>query len=94
MHGAAGRTGSSPNGYTEARGHAISIVGSVVGVECDNVIGVSHTFAWTPDLLVWQREVGSTATVASTAAVPEPATLLMLISGGLAKYFRRRVALS
>jgi len=45
------------------------------------------------DFLTWQRQLGSgAATVAVTAAVPEPATLLLLVSAALAMSFRRCVA--
>ena len=46
------------------------------------------------DFLAWQRQFGSPATTAATAAVPEPETLLMLASGVLAMFFRRSVAVS
>jgi len=46
------------------------------------------------DFLIWQRQLGSDATVAVTAAVPEPATLLLLVSGVLAAFFGRRVVVS
>ena len=42
------------------------------------------------DFLAWQRELGSTAAV----AVPEPATLLVLVSGVLTMWFRPRAAVS
>ncbi|MBA3484328.1 MAG: pentapeptide repeat-containing protein [Pirellulales bacterium] len=41
------------------------------------------------DFLAWQRQVGSTTTVAATAAVPEPATLLLLLPGALTMFRRR-----
>jgi hypothetical protein len=43
------------------------------------------------DFLAWQRQLGSPA-IAATAAVPEPANLILLVSGVLAMLFRRRVA--
>jgi hypothetical protein len=46
------------------------------------------------DFLAWQRQLGSPAIVAATAAVPEPATLLLLVSGALATLFRHRDAVS
>ena len=42
------------------------------------------------DFLAWQRKLGSPAIVAATEAVPEPATLLLIVSGGLAMPLRRR----
>ena len=44
------------------------------------------------DFLVWQRQLDLPARVAATTDVPEPATLLRLVSGVLAILFRRRVA--
>jgi len=44
------------------------------------------------DFLTWQRQLGGAATVAATAAVPEPATLLLLVSGVLPMFIRRRDA--
>ena len=46
------------------------------------------------DYLVWQRQLGSTSAVALNAAVPEPATLTLLVSAALAMFVRRRVAMS
>jgi len=47
------------------------------------------------DFLTWQRQLGSgTATVVAIEAVPEPATLLLLVLAALAICFRRRVAVS
>jgi len=46
------------------------------------------------DFLTWQRQLGGAATVAATAAIPEPATLLLLVSGALAMFLRRRAAVS
>jgi hypothetical protein len=44
------------------------------------------------DFLVWQRQLGSAASVAATRAVPEPATMFLLVSGVLVISSRRRVA--
>jgi hypothetical protein len=46
------------------------------------------------DFLAWQRQLASTASVAATSAVPEPAPLLLIVSGALAMFLRRRVAVS
>ena len=46
------------------------------------------------DFLTWQQQLGSAATMAASSAVPEPATLLSLISGALAMSFRRCAAVS
>jgi len=46
------------------------------------------------DFLVWQRQLGVAATLAATAAVPEPETLLLLVSAALAMFFHRRVAVT
>ncbi len=43
------------------------------------------------DFLVWQRQLAVPATVPVSAAIPEPATLPLLVSGVLAMMFRRRV---
>ena len=40
------------------------------------------------DFLTWQRQLGGATTIATTA-VPEPATLMLLVSAALAKFFRR-----
>jgi probable HAF family extracellular repeat protein len=44
------------------------------------------------DFLHWQRQLGSPAAAAATAAVPEPATLLLVVSAAQATFIRRRVA--
>jgi probable HAF family extracellular repeat protein len=44
------------------------------------------------DFLVWQRQLGGPAIVDAAAAVPEPATLLLLVSGLLPISYRRGVA--
>jgi hypothetical protein len=44
------------------------------------------------DFLAWQRQLGSAGSVAGAATVPEPATLLLIVSGVLAMLFQRRVA--
>ncbi|MBA3483220.1 MAG: PEP-CTERM sorting domain-containing protein [Pirellulales bacterium] len=46
------------------------------------------------DFLTWQRQLGSATTMAATEAVPEPAIPLLLISGALTTFFRRRVTVS
>jgi len=46
------------------------------------------------DFLTWQRQLGRAATVAATAAVPELKTMFALVSGVLASFFRRRMAMS
>jgi T5SS/PEP-CTERM-associated repeat protein/autotransporter-associated beta strand protein len=38
------------------------------------------------DFLIWQRQFGSAATTAASSAVPEPPTLLLLVSGALAMF--------
>ena len=42
------------------------------------------------DFLTWQRQLGSVATVTVSAPIPEPGTLLLLVSGVVALFFRRR----
>jgi hypothetical protein len=46
------------------------------------------------DFLTWQRQLGSATTVAATAAVPEPSTRVLLVTGALTLSVRRRVAVS
>ncbi len=50
------------NGYNEARAHAISNSGSVVGAEYDSVTGAPQAFAWTPN-----QPNGTTGTMTSLA---------------------------
>jgi hypothetical protein len=42
------------------------------------------------DFLVWQRQLGSAVTVAATASIPEPAALVLLVSGAFAMFIQRR----
>jgi len=46
------------------------------------------------DFLAWQRQLSGTPAVAANGAVPEPATLLLVVSGVLAIFLRRRAAVS
>ncbi len=43
------------------------------------------------DFLHWQRQLGSSTTMAATAAVPEPATRLLIVSVALATFIQRGV---
>jgi hypothetical protein len=46
------------------------------------------------DFLVWQQDLGNGATLATAAAVPEPATgILFVLGGAAARIFHRPVAL-
>jgi hypothetical protein len=45
------------------------------------------------DFLAWQRQLGATPTIgAATTSIPEPATLLLVVSGAFAMLLRRHVA--
>jgi hypothetical protein len=46
------------------------------------------------DFLILQRQLGSPASVAATAAIPEPAALTLVVSPALARFLRRRIAMS
>lgn len=46
------------------------------------------------DFLTWQRQLGSATTATATAAVPEPATLFLLVLGALAILLRLRAGVS
>ena len=46
------------------------------------------------DFLAWQRQLDLPVSVAVATAVPEPASVLLLVGGMLAISFRRRAAVS